>query len=221
MKQLLPRLREIGTPGIYRKGGNIYFQGEVPRYAVVILDGVVKAYTIDPDGSECIVHLFTKNSVLPVDWVNGQSPTSIFNYSAVNDVRVLKVKKDEFNDLIARDAECQADYLDYMKRSQAGLLLRVTGLSQSRAISKICYTLYFLAFRYGMERSPGEFEINLRLTQSMLASLIGQTRESTAKNLKVLKDKGVVYYSSTTYIVYKKRLEDFIGEDSFRDIDVV
>ncbi|QQS21918.1 Crp/Fnr family transcriptional regulator [Candidatus Saccharibacteria bacterium] len=221
MKQLLPRLREIGTPGIYRKGGNIYFQGEVPRYAVVILDGVVKAYTIDPDGSECIVHLFTKNSVLPVDWVNGQSPTSIFNYSAVNDVRVLKVKKDEFNDLIARDAECQADYLDYMKRSQAGLLLRVTGLSQSRAISKICYTLYFLAFRYGMERSPGEFEINLRLTQSMLASLIGQTRESTAKNLKVLKDKGVVDYSSSTYIVYKKRLEDFIGEDSFRDIDVV
>jgi CRP-like cAMP-binding protein len=220
MKDLIPRIRAISTPGLFRKNDNIYFQGEVPRYGVIVLDGIVKAYTIDPDGSECIVHLFTKNSVLPVDWMNGQSPTSMFNYSAVNDVRALIVKKDDFNHLIASNMQCQADYLEYLKRSQAGLLLRVTGLSQSRAISKICYTLYFLVFRYGIERSPGEFEINLRITQGMLANLIGQTRESTAKNLKILKERGVVEYTSSDYVVYKKRLEDYIGEDSFRNMDI-
>lgn len=42
-------------------------------------------------------------------------------------------------------------------------------------------------FRYGIERQAGTFEIDLKLTQSMLANLRGQTRESTAKNLKFLK----------------------------------
>ena len=220
MKHLLLKLRDISAPELYRKNSNIYFQGETPEYGVVILDGTVKAYTIDPDGSECIVHLFTKNSILPVDWINHQSPISIFNYSAVSDVRALKVKRDDFNLLIATDPDCQSDYLDYLRHSQAGLLLRITGLSQSRAIKKVCYTLYFLAFRYGIERRPGEFEINLHLTQGMLANLIGQTRESTAKNLKILRDNGIVNYTSSQYVVYKKRLEDYIGEDSFHNVDI-
>ena len=57
MKHLLLKLRDISAPELYRKNSNIYFQGETPEYGVVILDGTVKAYTNDPDGSECIVHL--------------------------------------------------------------------------------------------------------------------------------------------------------------------
>ena len=89
MKQLLSQLREVGTPTLYRKGSSLYFQGEVPRYAVIILDGVVKAYTISREGNETIVHLYGKGSILPLAWVNSQSPTALFNYEAVNDVRCL------------------------------------------------------------------------------------------------------------------------------------
>ena len=103
-------------------------------------------------------------------------------------------------------------------KSQAELLLRITGLSQSRAAEKICYTLYFLMFRYGVERAPGTYEIDLKLTQGMLANLIGQTRESTAKNLKALKQSGVIDYTSSTYTINKQKLEAFLGEDVFRDL---
>lgn len=54
MKQLLSHLRAIEF-NIYRKGASIFFQGEIPRYAVIVLDGVVKAYTINHDGDESIV----------------------------------------------------------------------------------------------------------------------------------------------------------------------
>ena len=54
----------------------------------------------------------------------------------------------------------------------------------------------------------------------MLAGLIGQTRESTAKNLKLLKDAGVVDYTSSTYTVNKARLEAYLGEDAFRNLSL-
>lgn len=220
MKQLLSHLRAIGTPSIYRKGASIFFQGEIPRYAVIVLDGVVKAYTINHDGDESIVNLYSKGSIIPIAWVNNQAGVALFNYDAVNDVRVLKLNKSDFVDIITKHPELQKEYLDYMTQAHAGLMLRVTGLCQPRASAKICYTLYFLMFRYGIERQAGTFEIDLKLTQSMLANLIGQTRESTAKNLKSLKDAGVVNYTSSTYFVNKQKLEKYLGEDSFRNLEL-
>lgn len=220
MKQLISHLRTLGTPTLYRKGSNVFFQGEVPRYGVVILDGVIKAYTINPDGEEVIVHLFGKGSILPVSWLNSQSSTALFNYDAVNDVRALKVRKTDFHDAIASNHEFALEYLDQVTKAHGELLLRITGLSQSRATEKICYTLYYLLFRYGIERTPNTYEINLKLTQSMLANLIGQTRESTAKNLKHLKDIGVVDYTSSSYTVNKQKLESYLGEDSFRNLEL-
>ncbi len=220
MKQLLSHLRTIGTPSIYRRGASLYFQGEVPRFAVIILDGVVKAYTINHDGDEVIVNLYGKGAIVPIAWINGQSSTALFNYDAVNDVRVLKIKKNDFIEAIDTNPMLQREYLDYVIQSHAGLMLRVTGLCQARASAKICYTLYYLTFRYGLEKQPGIYEIDLKITQSMLANLIGQTRESTAKNLKHLKEAGVVDYTSSTYFVNKTKLEQYLGEDSFRNLEL-
>ena len=220
MKQLLSHLRTVGTPSIYRKGSSIFFQGEIPRQAVVILDGVVKAYTISPDGDESIINLYSKGSVIPVAWVSDQSSVALFNYDAVNDVRVLKVNKNDFAEAINNNPQLQKEYLDHTLQSKAGLMLRITGLVQARASSKICYTLYFLMFRYGIERSPGVYEIDLKITQSMLANLIGQTRESTAKNLKALKELEIIEYTGSTYFVDKVKLEQYLGEDSFRSLEL-
>lgn len=220
MRQLISRLREVGTPTLYRKGSSLYFQGEVPRYALIILDGVVKAYTISREGSETIVHLYGKGSIAPLSWVNNQSPTALFNYEAVNDVRCIKVKREDLLQSIDEKPEYLREYLDYVVHTQASMLLRITGLAQSRAVDKICYTLYFLLFRYGIDRGDGNHVIDLKLTQSLLAELIGQTRESTAKNLKILKSAGVVAYTSSAYTVNKPRLEAYLGEDSFRNLDI-
>ncbi len=220
MKQLLSHLRTIGTPSIYRKGSSLFFQGEIPRFATIILDGVVKSYTINHDGDEAIINLHGKGSIIPIAWVNDQAPVALFNYDAVNDVRVLKINKSDLLDAVNGNQAFQKEYLHYIVQSQASLMLRVTGLCQARASAKICYTLYFLMFRYGIEKQPGIFEIDLKLTQNMLANLIGQTRESTAKNLKILKEAGVIDYTNSTYFVDKTKLEQYLGEDSFRSLEL-
>lgn len=100
------------------------------------------------------------------------------------------------------------------------LLLRVTGLEQSRAIEKIGFTLYYLLFTRGKEFKPGIYRIDVRLSHALFGSLVGLTRESTAKNMKLLRDKKIIDYASFTYTVDKAKLEAFLGEDGFRDLTI-
>ncbi len=218
MNHLLAELRKIGTTTLYRKGEHLFMQGDTPRYATAILGGAVRAYTITPEGDENIVYLYGRGSIIPLAWLAGQAPGALFHYEAINDTRVIKVSKETFIDRVYSDTDLLKDFLHLVSQSQASLLLRVTGLTQSRAAEKICYTLYFLMFRYGIKRRDGSYRIDLKLTQGMLAQLTGQTRETTAKNLKILEQAGVVSYRGSTYTVHKHRLEQFVGEDSFQKL---
>jgi len=108
--------------------------------------------------------------------------------------------------------------LDYFATNYTGLLVRITALEQSRAREKIMFTLYFLAFRYGRQLSAGNFVIDLPLTHSIIASLVGLTRETTSGEMNKLKQQKIVDYHAHTYTVNKPLLERMLGEDSFSDI---
>jgi CRP/FNR family transcriptional regulator len=218
MRQLIAHLKSIGTLTLYRRGATLYRQGEIPREACIILSGVVKAYTINQEGDQTIVNLCGKGTLIPLAWIHDESEKTLFHYEAVNDVRVLSIRKSDFHAAIAKSPELQMEYIHYLIRAQISLLLRVTGLSQPRAITKICYTLSFLMVRYGIEKKPGVYEIDLKLTQTMLANLIGQTRESTAKNLKFLKEAGAITYKNSTYRINREKLDSFIGKDEAVDL---
>ncbi len=99
-------------------------------------------------------------------------------------------------------------------------MFRINGLEQSRADEKIAFTLYFLVFRYGKPLKNGRYEITIRLSHSILASMVGLTRESTTKVLRTLHNKDIISYSGGIYIVDKDSLEHYVGEDVFKDLEL-
>ena len=220
MDTLLQKLKPVSLPRLIKKGSNVLFQGEIPRKAFIIREGVVRAYTITSTGEERIVAFYSKGDILPLSWLLGDTTNSLFYYDAVSDVRLLTVSKEDFHKIVMKDTELLAGLMRFLSNQYTALLLRITGLEQSRAIEKIGFTLYYLLFRYSVEKTPGVYAVNIKLSQIMIANLVGLTRESTTKNLKVLKDKGIIEYDHSTYTINKVKLENFLGEDSFRDMSL-
>lgn len=216
--QLLTSLRGIGEPRVLRKKTSIAFQGEVPRYAYYILDGAIKAYVIGPDGSQTIVDIYAKHSILPLAWLNRTAATALFYYEALTDVRVIRFKREDFERERAASLGIQTELANYLVDSQTSLLFRTAGLCQGSSGNKVCYALYFLLYRYGIEQSEGQFMIPIPLTHEVIANFIGQSRENTAKTIKSLSDEGVLSYESKIYTVNTSRLERYLGEDTFREI---
>lgn len=205
---------------VVKKGGNVFFQGEIPRRAMIVRDGIIRAYTITSNGEERVVTLFGRGDVFPLSWVLGETTNTLFYYDAVSETRLMTVTREDFMNVITSSPAAMSAMLSFVGNQYTSLLLRITGLEQSRAVEKIGFTLYYLLFRYGIEKKPGMYTINMKLSQLMIANLVGLTRESSTKNLKVLKDKGIISYNSSMYTVNKHKLEQFLGEDSFRDISL-
>ena len=220
MEDLLHELKPSGTFRTVSKGGNVLFQGEIPRSVMIVRSGVIRAYTITSNGEERTVSLHGDGDIVPLTWVLGTTTNSLFYYEAVTDCRIFQVPRPVFNDYLSAKPERTRAMLDKTATIYASSLLRITGLEQSRAIEKIGFTLYYLLFTRGKETEPGIFKIDVRLSHALFGSLVGLTRESTAKNMKQLRDKGIIDYASFTYIVNKAKLEAFLGEDGFRDLAV-
>jgi len=220
MSTLIETLRATSQVRLFKKGSAILFQGEIPRKAFIIRDGVVRAYTVKTSGEESTIALYTKDDILPLSWLLDATTNSLFYYEAVSDVRVIGITKDDFNKAMSSDNARLSEMLRYVNKQYTAMLVRITGLSQSRAVEKISFTFYYLLFRYGIETSDGMHQLELKLNHLMIANLTGLTRESTTTNLKVLKDKGIITYTRSSFAVNKRKLENFIGEDGFRELSL-
>lgn len=220
MNTISEHFRSAERIRLFKKGATLLFQGEIPRNAFIIQEGVVKAYSVKTSGEESVVALFTKDDIFPLPWLLSTTTNTLFYYEAVTDVRATCVSKDDFTKSMNNDIEILKKMLSYVSRQYTSMLVRITGLSQTRAIEKISFTFYFLLFRYGVKGTDGMHKLNLKLNHAMIANLTGLTRESTTTNLGVLKDRGVIDYTRSSFSVNKKKLENFIGEDGFRELQL-
>ena len=218
MNALLEALLPHGTTRKVSKGSTILYQSEIPRGVFIIKKGLVRAYSITSSGEERIVSLYANNDLFPLPWLYGKSPGTLFYYDAGTDCELICVPKETFFATVAKNPLLVERLVDTAMNEYTGLLLRVTALEQAVAAEKIALTLYYLMMRHGIEKKNGEYVIDIKMTQGMIASLVGLTRESTAVNLNLLKKKKIVAYSHFMYTVNRKNLERFIGEDNFKDI---
>lgn len=220
MDNLLHSLQPHTLTRFVKKGSILLYQGEIPRSAFIIRRGLVRVYTITTAGEERTIALHGKGDIFPLPWIFGEVTNTLFYYEAMNDTEVVTASKNDVLSAVSSNPELTASILKFSINEYTALLLRITALEQSRAAEKIGLTLYYLIFRHSIEKSPGLFTIDIKMTQSMIASLVGLTRESTAVNLKLLKKKGIIQYSKFTYVINKSKLERFVGEDTFKDLSL-
>lgn len=217
MSELQKIIQQYGSTRFVKKGSILLYQSEVPRRAFIIKKGLVRAYAITNSGEERTISLHDDGDIIPLSWVFGQTSTTLFYYDALTDVEVSAVPKTELVQAATKNPAVMSEIMALTMNEYTSLLLRITALEQSSAAEKIALTLYYLLFRHGNQVKPDIYEIHIKMTQSMLASLVGLTRESTAVNLKLLKKREIVSYTNFSYTVNKANLERFVGEDSFKN----
>ena len=220
MKPHVTAIRSIGTSRVYKAGTSLFYQGEIPRHGVLVTAGAVRAYTIASSGEQRTIGFFTAGDMLPIGWLLGQVDISLFHYQALHETRVVQFSKEDFDTTILNDPPLLTSLFSNLSRDYSASMFRINGLGQSRADEKIAFTLYYLVFRYGKVLSNGRYEITLRLPHSIIASMVGLTRESTTKVLRNLQKKGIISYNRGIYRVDKDSLEHYVGEDIFKDFEL-
>ena len=218
MEELLQSLTPHVTVRSIKKGSTLLYQSEIPREAFIVKKGFIRAYTITSSGDERTVALHSRGDIFPLSWIYGETKNTLFYYEAGSNAELACISKSDLTKTIASSPELMTQLLKFTVNEQTALLMRITALEQSNATEKIALTLYYLLIRHGIEKKPGLFTIDIKMTQSMIASLVGLTRESTAVTIAKLKERNVVTYSNFIYVVNRANLEKLVGEDNFKDV---
>ncbi len=221
MQDFILQLLPVATRKLYKKHSILLYQGEAPRTAFVVLSGTIKVYSINMAGEEQVVSFHTMHDIFPTSWLFRKASTTLYYYETLTDCEILMVARDDVRRIMSAKPESTECMLNYYATNYVSTLMRVTALEQSRAREKIMFTLYYLLFRYGREMRPGLFIIELSLTHTVIASLVGLTRETTTTELSKLKRQKVLKYSAHTYTLDKLKLERLLGEDSFQNLAMI
>lgn len=195
----------------FSKDEIIIYQGETPPTLYAVKSGYVKAYDINSEGSEQLVWFGSPPDIFPIVFFDEQDVGStIFFYSAFTDVELYAITAKDLGRYLKENAVALYDIYRLTSHRYIELMRRLGAVEKPKASDKIIHTLDYLVSRYSGKVNGQETEVSLQLTHQDIANLVGLTRETTAMELKKLKDRGVIYYDKWHFTVNRTKLQDLL-----------
>jgi CRP-like cAMP-binding protein len=197
----------------FDKGELILVQGEVPPTAYAIKKGVIKTYNLTAQGEEKPISFDVELELFPIAWAFKKAKYAQYYYEAFTDCELYCVPPADYLEFMHANPKELFKAFDGFISKHINHQMRINALEQSKAASKVLYTIHFLCLRYGTDMKEHLVKINLPLTQQDLANFMGLTRETTGIELKKLQRQGILTYKNQNYIVKTDKLDELLDED--------
>lgn len=196
-------------PQIYKKGEILIRADDDPSGVFYLKEGIVKEYAISKKGDELVINIFKPVSFFPMSWAINGTPNRYF-FEAVTELIVWRAPQEEVIQFIKNNPDILFHLMSRVYRGVDGILTRMTYLMASNANARLITELIIQAKRFG-EISANSTEV--KVSEKDIASQSGMTRETVSREMKVLKNKGLVTFSKNTLVVIDmKKLEDELIE---------
>ena len=159
-------------------GEHIYQFGDLADRVYVLKSGRIKITRISDDGKEFILYFISPGEIFGELAITGRERRS-GTATVIDDAFICAVDRAEFERFMLRHPEVSLEVARIIGRRKEGTERRVLDLISKDVRTRLAHTLAELARDYGTREGRG-IRIDLRLTQSDLAQLVGSTRETTS-----------------------------------------
>jgi len=203
-----------------KKGRPILYQGEIPQSIFFIKSGVIKVYNITAGGEEKTVGYESADGLMPLEWLFGRSPVSLYYYDTFTDCQVHSVPKSDLQEILSERPELANFLLNRTVSLYISSTIHLHALEQSKARDKLLYILQYLVMRFGRPVNKEESLIDLRLTHQEIANLIGITRETASTEIGRLVKTGILRQEKLHYVVNTNKALRQLGESDFAEVNL-
>ncbi len=171
-----------------KKGHVLARPGTDPDGVWYLVTGQIRQYDIAPNGDEIVLNTFKPGAFLPMSWAINKTPNRYF-FDATIESAIKKAPADEVVAFLHKNPDVLFDLLSRVYRGTDGLLGRMSFLMQNSARNRIIYELIISIERFGTKQNN---RCALGMNETDLASRVGLTRETTNREMRKLKQEGVV-----------------------------
>ncbi|MEO6513852.1 MAG: Crp/Fnr family transcriptional regulator [Candidatus Saccharimonadales bacterium] len=212
----LQNLFTTSKPTQYSAGEIIARAEDDPKAMYLIDSGFVRVYSINSRGEEYLHIVYKSGELFPLMSLTGKRQRGVF-YEALDSATVYKIPIDDLLDAIKTDPEVSSDMMFQIMEQFNVYVDRVDNLEYKFGRERLVYRILFLASRFGRKNARG-LTIDLPITQKVLGSSINLSRETVARELRRLEDRGLVTYEDRKILILDldalaAELKDPINQD--------
>lgn len=183
-------LLEGATQRRYEPGAFLFHEGDPPGWLAVLLSGHAKVMSAGSNGTETVLSVLGPGELVgELSAVDG-SPRSA-SVCALEPVEASLVTPEAFERFLTRHPAATLALLRLLaRRLRAADRLQIE-FGTTDALGRVARRLLELVERHGVDDAAG-VRIDLPIRQEDLAGWVGASRESVAKSLRSLRERGIV-----------------------------
>ncbi len=207
-KESLRKLSDLARIKKYSAGTHIFMDKEELNTLYIVLSGSVSLYKLNENGNKRVIFIFGKGKMVN-DVIIQDLPSSI-NCEVFEAANILSYDKYEFMSIMENDFELTKNIIGSLAmkvRRMYRQLKNATGVI--RIEKKLAAKLWKLSKDYGI-KCDGGIIINMNISVTYLADLLGSKRETISRALKILLNENLIEYDNKKIkIINQEKLAQF------------
>ncbi|URZ16550.1 Crp/Fnr family transcriptional regulator [Clostridium felsineum] len=204
-------LENYGSLKRIKKGEHIFRDKDQVSVIYIVIEGLAALYKINSVGEKKVIFVFGKGKML--NEVIFQEMFASVNCEVLEEALILCFPKDKLIKIIEKDFELTKAILDSMAIKIRRLYRQLKNTTNSiRGDKKIAAKLWKLSGDYGIKVKEG-IKINMELSITYLADMLGSKRETVSRQLKILSEKNLVILKRNEFIIpNREKLNNYFKE---------
>lgn len=203
-----------GRVEFYAAGTRISSRGEKRTHAILVLDGVLRVYSVSLDGREYLLSMLEPGAFYGL-LASLDGDPSPHDAVAGEDMSLFLIPASAFKRLMTQHPDFRDTVFGILcsRLRQAFSMLDQFAIGSPR--ERLANRLLALASAYGRPAQNGT-EIDLHLTQDSLAAMIGLSRQRTNLLLKAFESEGLISLTYGRVVIH--RPDDLASMDQAIDM---
>lgn len=169
----------------YIKGITVHTQGDPCKSMDIVLSGSLVAYALSQNGSENIVFEFQKNSIIGANLLFGNTNCYPMNIYCTADCELLHIEKNDV-DLLLHDYQFAINFIKSISLNSQGMNKKISMYTQKSLRENL------LDYFGALSATQNSRTVTLPVSKKQLADYFGVQRPSLFRELKQMKDEGLI-----------------------------
>jgi len=189
-----------------QKGEVLFLERDEVNNIYIILEGKVTMYRTTSDGQKRIIYVLTHGTIINEAIFDGI--TASICCEGYENTQLISINKEDILKIMEKDFQFTKIIINSMSKKIRRLYRQLKNTAVIRVDKKVAAKLWKLSMDYGKTYND-ETIIDLKITITYLAEMLGHPRETISRALKTLEGQGLVKYLDKKFIVNQQKLIEY------------
>lgn len=186
----LERLSQLASTRTYRTNEAVFLKGDPGTSMMAVLSGRIRICSYSADGREVVLNVISPGEIFgEIALIDGGERTA--DAFAMEATELLVLSRRDFLPFLERNPKVCVTLLEVMCKRLRWTSAQVEDFFFLDLRSRLAKRLVHLSEHHGQRTAEG-IHIGVRISQHLLASMIGTSREAVNKQLRSWEEEGLI-----------------------------